>query len=249
MVLRFSVRGIPVEIRPSFWLVAALIAPFPIASSLRPALLPFLLVWIVVVTVSVLLHEGGHAFLARRFGATVSITLYGVGGYTTWQTPAALGPWRRTAVAAAGSVVGFVLGGVAWWLGPDAMPPVPSPAELAVVSFWQVNILWGVLNWLPIRPLDGGHIFLGVLEGLFGATGRKMADLMFPLTTLAGAVLAFRAGLVLLGLFALFLLVNEARGWRRGTSSDSPSDALSSDPPSAIVDEGPLFEHDGNEDL
>lgn len=247
-MLRFSVRGIPVEIRPSFWLVAALIAPFPITSALRLALLPFLVVWIGVVTVSVLLHEGGHAFLARRFGATVSITLYAVGGYTTWQTPAALGPWKRAAVAAAGSGVGFVLGGVAWWLGPSGMPPAPSPAELAVVSFWQVNILWGVLNWLPIRPLDGGHIFLGVLEGLFGATGRKVADVMFPLTTLAGAVLAFRAGLVLLGLFALVLLVNEARGWR---SSPTPSDSLSDSPsdPPPIADDGALPQRDGNEDL
>jgi len=239
-VIRFPLGGIPVEIRPSFWLVAVLIAPFPLSAALRPSLLPYLLVWVGVVAVSVLVHEAGHAFSARRLGATVSITLYAVGGYTAWEAPHPVGPWKRAGLAAAGSCVGLLLGAVAWLLGPRSLPPDPGLLTFGVVSFWQVNILWGVLNWLPVRPLDGGHMLLGVLEGLLGDRGRKIADVIFPLATLAGAVAAFAGGLVLLGIFALVLLAGEVREWR----APSPGAPPAPSPQAAAAGDG-----NGNEDL
>lgn len=253
-MLRFSVLGIPVEIKPSFWLVALLIAPFPISSAFSFRTFPFLFAWVAIVGVSVLAHEGGHALVARLFGAEASVTLYAVGGYTTWQTADAIGPWRRTLIAAAGSAVGFVLGGLVWWFGPSTMPPVPSPGEFALVSFWQVNLLWGVLNWLPIRPLDGGHIFVGVLEGMLGSKGVRVADVLFPLTTLAGALYAFQRGLVLLGALALFLLVGEFRRWRPGGQPVpagplfGPDDRREAPPAAEAGTDGTSIRHDGNED-
>lgn len=217
-MLRFSVGGIPVEIRPSFWLVAALIAPLPLAGALRPGILPYLLVWVVVVGVSVLAHEAGHAFSARRFGARVSVKLYAVGGATTWEAPEPLGPWQRTGIAAAGSAVGVALGGLATWLGPLLLPAGPGVAHFAVTSFAQVNLVWGVLNWIPVRLLDGGHVLSGTLEGLFGERGVRVADVVFPVVTLIGVVAAFRSGLVLLGIAAVALLVGEARHLRPRTA-------------------------------
>lgn len=245
-MLRFSALGVPVEVKPSFWIVALLIAPFSLTAGFRVELVPYVLAWVLVVAVSVLAHEGGHAVVARRFGADVAVTLYAVGGATSWETRAPLGPWPRTVIAAAGSGVGFVLGGIAQVLGPGAMPVQPSIAEFAVVSFAQVNLAWGILNWIPIRPLDGGHIFLGLLEGVLGARGRRVADVLFPLATLAGAVFAFRQGLVLLGVFALLLLVGEVRRGG-GTPPVIPAGGLFGAEPGAKVDSEPSV-HDGNED-
>lgn len=217
-VLRFSVGGIPVEIRPSFWLVAVLIAPFSLAGSLRPALLPYVLVWMAVVAVSVLAHEAGHALSAHRAGARVSVKLYAVGGATTWETSRPLGPWQRTGIAAAGSAVGIVLGGIATWLGPLLPSSGPGLADFALTSFAQVNLVWGVLNWIPVRLLDGGHVLSGTLEGLFGERGVRIADIVFPVVTLVGVVVAFRSGLVLLGIVALALLVGDLQYLRPRTA-------------------------------
>lgn len=62
--LRFELLGIPITILPSFWLVtlvlsSALGAPVGIAA------------WLVVVIVSIVAHELGHALLARRWGQQV----------------------------------------------------------------------------------------------------------------------------------------------------------------------------------
>lgn len=223
-MLRISVLGIPLTIRPSFWLVALLIAPLPFDALFRTRAYPFYAAWIVVVLVSVVAHELGHALLARRFGAKVSMALYALGGYTTWETSSPLGPWRRVAVAAAGSVVGFALGGGAFVLGDSGVLPDIDVLRFSVEVFWQVNLLWGVLNWLPIRPLDGGHIFLGILQGVFGRRGTTIADVLFPLFTIAAGLLAWWAGFTIAAFLAVFVLLEEFRTWtvRRTPSRPRP---------------------------
>lgn len=212
--MRFKIFGIPIHIRPSFWLVAAIIFPFELRILGRPESWPFLAAWLVVVAVSVIAHELGHAVTARRFGAEVDMTLYALGGFTRWATTQPISPWRRVLVAAAGSSVGFVLGGLVY-LGLENGLVDESSRVLgfALESFWQVNILWGVLNWLPVRPLDGGHIFLGSMQALFGKAGERIADVVFPVVTVAGGLFAYTQGYVIAALFAIFILMDEMRRW------------------------------------
>ena len=212
--MRFSIRGVPIHIRPSFWLVAAIIFPFRLTILGRSESWPFLLAWLVVVAVSVIAHELGHALTARRFGARVDMTLYALGGFTRWATAQPISPWRRVLVAAAGSTVGFVLGGLVFLaLRKDFVPTDDRVVEFALESFWQVNILWGVLNWLPVRPLDGGHIFLGTMQALFGRPGERVADLVFPVVTIVGGWYAYTRGFVFAAFFAVFILMDEVRRW------------------------------------
>jgi Zn-dependent protease len=212
--VRFSIRGVPIHIRPAFWLVAAIIFPFRLTILGRSESWPFLLAWLVVVAVSVIAHELGHALTARRFGARVDMTLYALGGFTRWATAQPISPWRRVLVAAAGSTVGFVLGGLVFLaLRKDFVPTDDRVVEFALESFWQVNILWGVLNWLPVRPLDGGHIFLGTMQALFGRSGERVADLVFPVVTIVGGWYAYTRGFVFAAFFAVFILMDEVRRW------------------------------------
>lgn len=225
-MVRFSILGIPIHIRPSFWLVAAIIFPFPFSVLGRSESWPFLGAWLVVVAVSVIAHELGHAVTARRFGAEVDMTLYALGGFTRWATTRPISPWRRVIVAAAGSSTGFVLGGlVLLAMRTDLVPAEPRVVSFAFESFWQVNILWGALNWLPVRPLDGGHIFLGTMQGLFGDRGERIADVVFPLVTVVGGWLAFTNGFVFAAFFAVFILMDEMRRWsarRPASRRDQP---------------------------
>lgn len=221
--MRFTIFGIPIHIRVSFWVVAVLLFPYQLSVLTRPRNWGYVLAWLAVVAVSVIAHELGHALLARRYGARVDMTLYAMGGFTRWATPAPLSAWARVRVAAAGSFVGFVLGGSVWlllWAG--VIPPEAAVLGFALHAFWQVNLLWGALNWLPIRPLDGGHIFLGLMQAIAGEKGERIADVVFPAVTLVGGALALANGLLFAAIFAFVLLMDEVRRWNAHRDDTPP---------------------------
>lgn len=218
--MRFSLLGIPVRVQPFFWVIALLIAPA--SASIFGGFSALVVAWVAVVFVSVIGHELGHALVARGFGAQVDMTLHGLGGYTRWHTPGDIGPWRRVVVAAAGSMTGFALAGVAWLLLRSGLIPARTVLSTAFNWFVVVNLLWGVLNWLPIRPLDGGHIFLGLLQGTFGERGVRAANVLFPVTTLVGGLIAWRTGFYVAAIFAAFLLLGEFREWNARSVRRSP---------------------------
>ncbi|HSO11633.1 MAG TPA: hypothetical protein VLT51_04610, partial [Anaerolineales bacterium] len=72
--LRFSIAGIPVRVHPLFWLIALLLG-----SSGALVEIP---IWILVVFVSILVHELGHALAFRRYGIQSHIVLHAMGGLT-----------------------------------------------------------------------------------------------------------------------------------------------------------------------
>lgn len=193
-VIRFSIAGIPVTVRPSFWLVALLLG-WGVASR------TLLVAWVVVVFVSVLAHELGHAITARRFGAGVSITLTTLGGFTRWEKPGdGMTPGRRAVVAAAGSAVGIVLGLAVLGAFMATRPWGTTAASVVLMIAW-VNVGWGVLNWLPIRPLDGGHLVLALLDMVAPRRTEGIASAIFLVTSLA----ALAAGIYFQFYFAAIL--------------------------------------------
>lgn len=170
----FNLGRIPVIVEPSFWLFTVL---FGMMGTRDPRML---VCWVAVCLVSILVHELGHALVSMLLGSGwASIRLYSMGGLCYHE---GLSRWRSVAVAAAGPLAGFLLGGLVflvygWW----------SPnTDLAQALFWYliwVNIGWGIINLMPVPPLDGGHISLGV----FGPTRRRMA-LWLGIITAAGVV-------------------------------------------------------------
>ena len=167
-VLRFPLFGFPVAIHPSFFIIAAFIGLGSPELSLG-----VVAVFTVIVLVSVLAHELGHAFAARGFGAEPTIDLYIFGGVTAFVPPQSMGRVRSIWVTLAGPLAGFALGGfvlsVAGAFGVDN-PSLriyrdSSVAEYAVSIVIYVNIIWGFANLLPILPLDGGNILRNLLPG------------------------------------------------------------------------------------
>jgi len=154
-----KVLGIPTKIDPSFWVLSFFIA------STRGFNPPLILEWLVVVFISVLFHELGHALIGRRFGLSPQITLYSMGGLTSWSEVIEISPAKHLAISLAGPTAGFLLGGICFVAGPTLLRAMPS--ELFTVAYrdliW-VNIGWGIFNLLPILPLDGGHVLV-TLEG------------------------------------------------------------------------------------
>ena len=210
--VRLRVLGFPVSIHASFYLVTALFAFF---GGLRTA---EVVVWLLVVGVSILVHELGHALVARRAGAEPTIELYAMGGVTRWAP--AEEPTRRTtlAVSLAGPGLGIALGLVVLALG-LALRPLDEESLLgfAVGSAVYVNVGWGVLNLLPILPLDGGHVLMSILPG--DAQRRATtAAVVSVVTGAAAAAFAFSVGVQFAGLLAAYFAVTNVTGLAAGRS-------------------------------
>jgi Zn-dependent protease len=211
-MLTFRLLGIPVTVRPSFLLIAVLLG-FNSGSTTR------IFIWIGVVFVSIVVHELGHALVARTFGSEVEIELNAIGGLTSWTLdPEEMGPGRRALVAGAGSATGLLFGGSVWLAAVVTGPHAGDVGYALTIIVW-VNVFWGLLNWLPIRPLDGGHLLMSLLEKTVPARGDAIARYVFIVTAAAGAFFALRFGFLFAALLSGWLLVSELFG---GPGSSEP---------------------------
>jgi stage IV sporulation protein FB len=175
--LHFRAFGVPIRVHPWFWIMALLLG----LGGGEKADPGQTLLWVAVVFVSVLVHELGHAFLQRRFGGRPRITLYGFGGLASCDD-CDRSPRSQILISLAGPVTGFLFAaivvailaatghfvGFRRGLSPIDWRPydpnhlaqygTPSLRDGVVWMLLFVNIFWGVLNLLPIYPLDGGRI-------------------------------------------------------------------------------------------
>ncbi len=80
-----SIRGkIPIRIFPVFWVLAIAIGwinSYELMATFD-AMLISIAIWVVIIVISVLVHEYGHALTAIVFGQTARIDLMGMGGLT-----------------------------------------------------------------------------------------------------------------------------------------------------------------------
>lgn len=200
---RFRLFDIPVTVRGSFLLIAALIG-FVGVRRLAESL-----AWIAIVFVSILVHELGHALTARSFGSAVAIELNGLGGLTRWSVPhGELTPGRRALIAAAGSATGLAFGGLVWVVAAQFGPYTSLPTFI-LENLIFVNVFWGLLNWLPIRPLDGGHLLESLLEKVAPNRAELIAKIIFTLTAAAALAFALWQSLIIIAVLAGWLLLSE----------------------------------------
>lgn len=204
----FRLGSIPVRIRLWFFLVTLMLGGANRDMKLA-------VVWVGVVFVSVLVHELGHALMGRAFGLLPQIELHGMGGTTSWLEPIEpgkdrikIGPARSIAISLAGPFAGFAFGAIflvvkRFWIPTDAV------TQHALSSLVFVNLFWGVVNLVPMLPLDGGNVMRAGLDGLTKGRGEKAArivSIVFALMLLAFA--AFSKSLWLGFLGAIFVYNN-----------------------------------------
>lgn len=222
-MIRFSLWRVPVRVRPTFWLVAVLLG-----LGLRDNV-GLLVTWVGIVFVSVLVHEMGHALIARRFGAEVAITLTTFGGYTEWSHQGSMSPGRRALVAGAGSGLGILVGLAVLAVFYAARPWGGTGEAIASMVVW-VNIGWGVLNWLPVRPLDGGHLVLALLDMLRIRKPDRVATAIFLATGLGAVAAALYFDLIFAALLAGFMTWIELSRMLPSSGSAPPPEFSYGDP-------------------
>jgi Zn-dependent protease len=148
-----KIFGIPVKIDPSFLFVCAVLAYSRLS---YPALL---VEWLIVIFVSILIHELGHALMVRSFGLSPQIMLYSMGGLTSWREEKSISHAKHIAISLAGPLAGFIFGGMVYLSG-EAAPDLFADrfGSQTYKDLLFVNWGWGVFNLLPILPLDGGNV-------------------------------------------------------------------------------------------
>jgi len=206
IVLHFRLGAVPVRIQPWFFVTALLIGPHR---------LPGIALWLPVVLAGVLIHELGHAFAVRRRGLEPAIELHGFGGVTSWRGATALPPAQRALVSAAGPAVGVAVGAAALVLARLLPPGSPLLGELMQYVVW-VNLGWGLLNLLPILPLDGGMIVGSLAEAAWGPQGIFGVRLLSVVVCMALCAIAFSAGWLWSAVLAAVLAVTNLQAARGG---------------------------------
>lgn len=248
--LAFRLGGIPVKVDPSFWIIMGL---FGLQRAVVGGGLDLFVVveWIALVFVGILVHELGHAVAFRSFGRTPSVVLYAMGGLTS--ADGRLSPGRRLVSTLAGPAVGMVLGGaVVLAAQAGAIPGAERLAgagtldlvlfslggplvadgmvELVVLDLVFINVGWGLLNLVPLFPLDGGQSLEALLQLLRIPLAEHITSVV-SVTVAAGAGWwAAQNQQIFLLLIAGFLgLVNLRRlgALRRGEPAAAPSPAPS----------------------
>jgi Zn-dependent protease len=118
--------------------------------------------------VSIVLHELGHALVAQGFKFDVeAITIYGFMGVTQFR-PEPQTPARGFWVSVSGPLVNLVIGAAAT-VGYAYLDPHTSVGFVVFCVAW-INLGLGVLNLLPGLPLDGGAAFA---SGVWKLTGDR----------------------------------------------------------------------------
>ena len=191
---RFRLLGFPVHIDISFVLFVGLLG------FTQGLVVEELVVWVLLAVVSVLLHELGHAVLARRTGAAPAITLMAMGGVTTYTPPRQLSRVESLGISLAGPAVGLVLGGLLVLVRPDDDPPGLAGFALRAAIF--MSVFWSLFNLLPIVPLDGGQALRELLPGDPVTRTRRAAIVSIVVAVVLAAV-AVAAGYI--GVFGLVL--------------------------------------------
>ncbi len=190
---------------------------------------------------SILLHELGHAFAARRSGIGISTIRLWLFGGVAEMTQESDSPGTEFKVAVAGPIVTLVIAVVLCVIGiqaagtesfrdalemrltADTTGPITMVAWLAAV-----NILVLGFNLLPAFPMDGGRIVRAIawkITGKRGAATRFAAGLgrIFGFLFIGLGIVWMISGNVFSGIWLAmigFLVNSSARAASRSTISD-----------------------------
>jgi Zn-dependent protease/CBS domain-containing protein len=180
------VAGVPIGVNWS-WLLVLVLVTWSLAAAVFPEQNPGLSdvtygvmagIAAVLFFACLLLHELGHAAIARREGMEIDgITLWVFGGVARFKGmfPSAGAEFR---IAIAGPLVSLALG--TGLIAVSVAVPLPTAVDGVVSWLGRINLILLAFNMLPALPLDGGRVLRSVLWHRMGDFSRA--------TRIAGAL-------------------------------------------------------------
>jgi Zn-dependent protease/predicted transcriptional regulator len=199
--------GIPLKVHWTFGLLMLFVGYTAFTTNLTMWQAVGFMSTIFVLFLCVVMHEYGHALMAKRLGVmTQDIILSPIGGVARLTTMPE-NPLKELKIAFAGPFVNLVIGGliaIGLYLYDGTYWPTlkdfkfHEPIELARYVVW-INAMLFFFNLIPAFPMDGGRIlraFLATRMSHFKATN---------IATFVGRVLA--VGFIIYGIFSQELVL------------------------------------------
>ncbi len=174
----FRVLGFPVHIRAGFVIFMVLIAALH-GSEYG--------LWLAgALAVFTLLHELGHALVARWAGAEAQISLEFMAGYASYRPTRPISFGVQALIALAGPLVHIAAGtAVLAALGHQPFERPDWDSGLAQAVWWAGPMI-GALNLIPVLPLDGGNVVTSLLERVLGGRARRV--MLYVSIAITGAI-------------------------------------------------------------
>ncbi len=222
--LKFRLFGFPIRITPWFWVTSALLG-----ANLGGA--KEIVLWIAAVLLGILVHELGHAFAMRYYGFQPEITFHAMGGLTSYNpgyqiNHRYLSNWDHVVIDAAGPLAGFaLLGALAALLLFIGVNPIDflfgsideqqkgslfrflsGPVIVFFLMEMRICLFWGILNLMPVYPLDGGQIAREICMALSPRNGIALSFQLSFITSLilAGVALVWLNDWFMAAFFGMF---------------------------------------------
>lgn len=196
--MNFTFLNIPVYIQPTFWLFLLFFSNFykdPSIESLIVAL---------VMIVSLLVHEYGHAITAVFFGARPTITLEGLGGKAEFNNRG-ISAKQDLIITIMGPLLESLLIVIPYYLLKSGVFAFSYYLSYILYATMHVNILWCLLNLLPVEPLDGSRILRYFLDRIFGNKGYKISLIIGLICVCIAAPYLYLNGYSFFPILLLFL--------------------------------------------
>jgi Zn-dependent protease len=163
-----KIAGIDLKVHMTFFLLLIWVAFSTLFSGGTTATMLTELGFILALFLFVILHELGHALVARRFGYTTQdITLLPIGGVARMEELPE-NPKQELLVALAGPLVNLLLAG-AFLVGLLLSGFFTQPLTLSLLTeniwmrFLTVNLTLALFNLIPAFPMDGGRVLRALL--------------------------------------------------------------------------------------
>jgi len=204
--------GIPVYISPWWFLVSAVLVVWysgTLQGTVHGAVPRYLVAvaFVVLLYLSVLVHELSHCLVAVKFGLPVRrILLYPLGGFSEIEQEPPT-PGKEFLVSAAGPAMSLAIAGIG--IGVNVLLALHGIARVLIDAVVLANVLVGFFNLLPGLPLDGGRV---LRAGLWKLTGNSTRSTV--LAAWAGRIIAVGlAAVVLINPGGQFVFANGSGIW------------------------------------
>ena len=168
-----SFAGIPVKLHWSFGLLILTLVFLEYQSHGTLSGIFYLLAYVGILFICVVLHEYGHALMARYYGIkTKDIVLSPIGGIARLEEIPEV-PKKELYIALAGPLVNLVIALLVGILllvtHQEILPDITDitqlyhPKGIVVLVFWM-NVVLFLFNLMPALPMDGGRILRALLS-------------------------------------------------------------------------------------
>jgi Zn-dependent protease len=199
----FRLLGFPVHVRAGFVMFMVLIVVLyggEFGLWLAGALAVFTLI-----------HELGHAVAARAAGADAEISLNFLAGYASYRPTRPISRLERAGISFAGPAVQIVVSlAILFAMGVNPLVRESIDDSPASWAIWWAGPVIGLLNLIPVLPLDGGNIVQSGLDRIIGDRSHRWMLYFSLAMTGVFAILCFTSDRAR-GLFVFvgFLLVTQ----------------------------------------